>query len=459
MSGATFELVRIHPTGARFKSLSRSGATSCTLGLPQPAQAISPLVLRLSVAALIGLAVGIERERSGQRDPDRGARFAGVRTFLLLGIVGGTCGWLQSVGAVWLAAALVLTAGALVAAAYVVGARTAGVDGTTEVAAIVVVALGLLAGIGEMSVASGAAAVVLVALSEKATIHGALRRLSETEVRAALYFAVLALVILPILPDRSFGPWGGLNPRSLWIVVLIFSGLNFAGFVARRLVGSSRGYGVTGALGGLVSSTAVTLHFSRRSRVAPALARGLAIGTVAASTVLLPRVLIVSAILNPRVALGLLPLLGPPFLAGVALVGWWLWRSPLAQEEGESRDIEATSPLGVRSAITMALAFQVALMAIAFVQSTFGSPGVLASAALLGLTDMDALTLAMNRLGQDPSSTALAALAIGTGVLANALLKLGIAVSLGAPEYRRVAAAGLGVLAAVSVFALVLQAR
>ncbi|MBC7896097.1 MAG: DUF4010 domain-containing protein, partial [Cytophagaceae bacterium] len=141
---------------------------------------------------------------------------------------------------------------------------------------------------------------------------------------------------------------------------------------------------------------------------------------------------------------------------------WWLWRSPLAREGAAGdvpADVETRSPLGVRSAITMALAFQVALMAIAFVQSTFGSPGILATAALLGLTDMDALTLAMNRLGQDASSTALAAMAIGTGVLTNALLKLVLAVSLGGREYRRVAAAGLVVLAAVSALALAALAR
>ncbi|MBC7896307.1 MAG: MgtC/SapB family protein, partial [Cytophagaceae bacterium] len=329
--------------------------------------AISPLLLRLAVAALIGLAVGIERERSGQLDPSRGGRFAGARTFFLLGVLGGTSGWFLSLGWDWAALALILSCGALVTSAYVATARTLGVDGTTEVAALVVLSLGALAGTGELSVASGAATVVVLVLSEKDTIHGTLRRIDPTELRAALYFAVLALVILPILPDRAFGPFGGLNPRSLWIVVLVFSGLNFAGFVARRLVGASRGYGVTGALGGLVSSTAVTLHFSRRSREVPALARGLAIGTVAASTVLLPRVLVVSTILNQGVALSLLPLIGPPLIAGVVMVSWWLWRSPLAREGAAGdvpADVETRSPLGVRSAITMALAFQVALMAI-----------------------------------------------------------------------------------------------
>ncbi|MGQ0646288.1 MAG: MgtC/SapB family protein [Gemmatimonadaceae bacterium] len=400
----------------------------------------------MAVAGLIGLLVGIERERSGH-----GERFAGVRTFLLIGGLGGVAGWFVSVGWALAAVSLVLALGALVTAAYL---RT-GIDGTTEVAALLVTGLGMLAGTGELAVASGAGAVVVVALSEKATIHGWLERIGDVELRSTLYFAVLALVILPILPDRSYGPWGGINPRSLWIVVLLFSGLSFAGYVARQVVGASRGYGVMGALGGLVSSTVVMLQFARTSRTAPDLAVPLGIGAVAASTVLLPRVLVLSALLNPRVAAALLPLLLPPLLAGVALVGWWLWKSGPAHDTEAPTTHDEHSPLGMGSAIRMALLFQVALTTIAVVRTAFGSSGVIATAALLGLTDMDALTLSMNRLGADASSAQLAATAIGVGILSNAMLKLGAALTLGAPEFRRVAAIGLMVLAVFSAGALV----
>lgn len=373
----------------------------------------------------------------------------------MLGTIGGAAGWLATSGLEWVAGALVLASGALVAVAYLVSAPRAGVDGTTEVAAIAVVALGMLSGIGEVGVAAAATAVVAMALSEKDTIHGLLARVDAHELRAALRFAVLALVVLPVLPDRSFGPWGGINPRSLWSVVLIFSGLNFAGYAARGIVGASRGYGVTGALGGLISSTAVTLNFSRYSRVAPALSGALGIGVVAASTVLLPRILVVSTILNPPMAVALVPLLAPALVAGVALVIYWLWRHPEARQDGQhGQDPLEHSPLGLWSSIKMAAAFQLALTIIEVVRGTLGSPGVLASAALFGLTDTDALTLAMSRLATDAGAVRLAATAIAVGVLANALMKLTLSLALGAPAFRRVAGWGLALLAMASAAAL-----
>jgi uncharacterized membrane protein (DUF4010 family) len=420
------------------------------------------LVIRLAVAALVGLAVGIEREWSGHGASGTHPRFAGVRTFLLIGALGGTAGWTLSIGYVAIAVALVGGIGLLIGGAYWSAARGGGaeaLDGTTEVAALLVVALGVLAGLGETAVAAGAGMLMVLALSEKATIRQAVTRLDGTELRAALQFGVLALVVLPVLPDRAFGPWGGVNPRTLWIVVLIFSALNFAGFIARRMVGASRGYGVTGALGGVISSTAVTLQFARLSRDRDTLGAPLAAGTVAASVVLLPRIIILSALLNREVAIALLPYLAPAFVAGVTLVVSQVARMTPPPLDADGADAEERTPLRLVSAIQMAIAFQVALMAIAAIRATFGTPGVLVSAALLGLTDMDALTLSMNRLGATPGAVGLAAQAIAIGVCANALLKLGVAAVLGGPRYRVRAVSGLAVLFATGVATIVVLAR
>lgn len=418
------------------------------------------LVVRLAIAALIGLAVGIERERSGHAPAGPEVRFAGVRTFVLLGSVGGIAGWLADLGPVPVAAALVGGGALLSTVAYWAASRAgpSAIDGTTEVAALLVLALGVVAGLGELGVAGGGGAITALALSEKATIRTLVARLDVREVRAAFLFAVLALVILPVLPNETFGPLGGVNPRTLWIVVLIFSGINFAGWAARRAVGESRGYGVTGALGGLISSTAVTLQFARLSVGASALSTGLGIGVIAACTVLIPRILVVSAALEPAVALLLIPFLLPPLLAGVAVTGLQLARSRGGRVEG-TPDLgldASTSPLGLWSAMKLALAFQAALMAIAYVRESFGPTGVLASAALLGLTDMDALTLSMNRLGTRTGELALAARAIAVGIAANSLLKLTMALVLGSPSFRRVAAPGLLALLLTSLGTLLL---
>jgi uncharacterized membrane protein (DUF4010 family) len=267
-------------------------------------------------------------------------------------------------------------------------------------------------------------------------------RIGESELRAGFTFAVLALVVLPLLPSGRYGPLGGIEPRGLWIVVLFFSALNFAGYLARRAVGAERGYGVTGLLGGLVSSTAVTFQFSRLSREDGSLAAGLAAGVVGASTVLLPRVLVISALLNLDVARALLPFLIPPLLAGIVLLLFAALRKwEQARKTVESNEVR--NPLRLASAIKMALAFQASLMLISFASTTVGRSGVFASAALLGLTDMDALTLSMNRLGTAPDLVPLAARAIAIGVLGNGALKISLALGLGGPAYRRLAASGL----------------
>jgi uncharacterized membrane protein (DUF4010 family) len=411
-------------------------------------------VARLLVAALSGLAVGLEREWSGHAAGPL-ARFAGLRTFLLIGGLGGVSGWMVDSGATAVATVLLAAASALIVAAYVLAARPGGhtVEATTEVAALLVLALGVLAGLGFLELASGATAIMVLALSEKERLRQFVKRIGERELRAGLQFAVLALVIMPLLPPGRYGPWGGIEPRGLWIIVLLFSALNFAGYLARKAVGAERGYGVTGLMGGLVSSTAVTFQFSRLSRTDRSLGTGLAVGVVGASTILLPRVMVISAILNADVGRALVPFVLPPFVLGAALLLFAVVRRwEPAQEAKHADDLQ--NPLRLTSAIKMALAFQASLMLISYVSSTIGASGVLASAALLGLTDMDALTLSMSRLGTTPDLVRLSARAIAIGLLGNAALKITLVIGLGASRYRWLAAMGLGALALTGAIVL-----
>jgi uncharacterized membrane protein (DUF4010 family) len=364
-------------------------------------------------------------------------------------------GWLVATGAQIAAAVLLAGGSALVVAAYLEAARPGGaaVEATTEVAALLVLALGTLAGLGFLEIASGATAVMVLALSEKDRLRSLVSRIGAGELRAALQFAVLALVVLPLLPGGTYGPFGGIQPRSLWIVVLLFSGLSFAGYLARRMVGPERGYGVTGLLGGLISSTAVTFQFSRLSREDAGLAPGLAAGVVGASTVIVPRILLASTVLNADVARALLPLLLPPFLMGLILAGFAFLR-----HWGDSREAETTdgirNPLRLWSAIRLALALQVTLMVFEIVRQQLGTSGVLASAALLGLTDTDALTLSMNRMATNAELTRTAAHAITIGVLSNGILKTLVTVVLGGSRFRRLAAAGLLAIVATGAVSL-----
>ncbi|HMA40802.1 MAG TPA: MgtC/SapB family protein [Gemmatimonadales bacterium] len=400
---------------------------------------------RLGVAALAGLAVGIEREWSGHASGPE-ARFAGARTFLLLGTLGGIAGWLVTGDLLVLAALILGGAMALTVAAYVAAARPGGpaVDGTTEVAALTVLALGTISGLGFPLVTSASVAIMVLALVEKTRIQELIGRIGQREISAALQFAVLALVILPLLPAGPYGPFDSIRPRALWMVVLLFSGLNFLGYLARRAVGETRGLGLTGLLGGLVSSTAVTWSFARQSRREPALSRALAQGVLAACTVLLLRVPILTTILNPPVTWALWRYLLPPLLVGAALVILALRHSSPDAEHTQAQQ----SPLGLWSALKMAAAFQVVLTAIPFVRELWGTPGVLASAALVGLTDTDAITLSMCRMaGPDGAGAALAAEAVTVAMLSNTVLKLCVATALGSTPFRSRVVPGLAGLA------------
>ncbi len=410
------------------------------------------IVVRLGVAALGGLAVGIEREWSVKRGRHT-PHFAGTRTFLLLGLIGALGVELCRSGLMAAGTALLLAGAALIVVAYLLTSKGGpDVGGTTEVAALVVLTAGALAGMGRLALASGLFAFTTLVLAEKGRLHAFVERIEPPELMAAARFAVLALVIFPLLPIGPLGPGPGIRPQELWMLVLLFSGLSFASFVALRLVGLHRGYGLVGLLGGLISSTAATLNFSRESREQPSRGRLLALGVVAACTILPLRVLLLSAALNTALALAVLPYLVPPLAVGFALTA-------LIMRQNDPQATTATTPsnpLRFGAALQMTAAFQLALYLVGWLGSRFGSSGTLASAAAVGLTDVDALIYSMFRLGGASVGVALAGRALAVAVLSNTLFKLGLAVGVGRGPFRRFAAVNLGLLSAASVAALFL---
>jgi uncharacterized membrane protein (DUF4010 family) len=273
--------------------------------------------------------------------------------------------------------------------------------------------------------------------------------------RAGVRFAVMAIVILPLLPEGPFGPWGGVRPRALWALVLFFSGLSFVGYVARRMAGPRQGYAVAGLLGGLVSSTNVTITFARLSRDARAPRAALAAGVLAACALLFVRVEITSAVLSQALSRRLIPVFVPAFVIGV--VGFVLG---LRQREGEGADREGPgNPLEFRSAIQMTALFQAVLFLIHFVQSRFGATGVVVTGALVGLTDMDALTLSMSRQAAAGTDLDVAALALATGIVSNTIVKLLISVIVGRGLFRTLVGIGLAAIAAALVTTMLVLLR
>ena len=332
---------------------------------------------------------------------------------------------------------------------YAAASRT-DVDATTEVAALVVIGAGLAAGLGWAAVGSGIIAVCTLLLVEKSRLHALVARIDDDELRAAARFAVMAVVILPLLPEGPFGPWGGIRLRALWLLVLFFTGLSFCGYLARRIFGARQGYPLAGALAGLVSSTTATFTFARLSRRERELSRPLAAGTIAACTMLFPRVLVATCVLNLAVARSLLPYVAIPFAVGVAAL---LLQRQAGAEAGIPSE-KPSNPLQIQPALQMALLFQLVLFAVDAARRLFGESGVLISGAVLGLTDVDALTISMARAPAAGIATEVAAQAIALGILANSLLKLGVALVYGTPPFRHVTGGVLAAMAAAIAAAI-----
>ncbi len=419
-------------------------------------------LLNLAVAALGGLAVGVEREWSARR-PGEPARFGGVRTFLLLGLTGGLAAVLfrlvdPRLGLVLFAAGL-----GLLLVSYQVSARGGNIDATSEVAGLLVLGAGAAAGFGLLIVASAVSAATALVLVEKGRMHAAVARLESSGLEAGARFAVLALVVLPALPQGPIARLGGLEPQKLWGIVLIFAGLSFAGYIALRLAGPERGYAIAGFLGGLVSSTAVTLNFARESRRDSGdanVSKALALGVVAACAMLPLRVGVVAALLAAPVARALVPALILPLAASAVVVGFTWFRRPQRLRHAHAcRTTRCGS--GPRSR---------------WLSSSRSSSGCsprcasgseraacTASSAVLGLTDMDALTFSLTQLagraappGSSEGALTAEAAARGlvVGMLANTIFKGAVATVVGAGAFRLRVAAALAVLAALFALGL-----
>lgn len=401
----------------------------------------------LIVAILGGAAVGVERQYSGHATgPD--ARLGGVRTFTLLGTLAGISGLLI----IWempIPAALLLAGALMLTVAGYVRASTKDIDATTEVAAVVVLGAGVLGGLGQIRLSAALTTLTVLVLAEKPRLHRMVSRLDEPTMLAAARFAVMSAVILPLLPEGPFGPGPGIRPRELWMLVLLFSGMSFVGFIAQRVTGAA-GYPLTGLLGGLVSSTSVTLTFARLSQSHHKQETPLAAGVIAASAVMFLRVAVAVAVLNVSVLPVLARYVAAPLM--VALAAMVLaWRS-LRGSHAEPSTLK--NPLQFRAAIEMALLFQAVLYAVHYMRAWVGDTGLLASGFVLGLTDVDALTLSMTRSVTTGTSIDAAARAIAIGILANSLMKGGMAFAIGSGRFRWEAGGALLAMAAAGGVAL-----
>jgi uncharacterized membrane protein (DUF4010 family) len=383
----------------------------------------------LGVALAIGLLIGVERGWS-ERGEQEGTRIAGVRTFALIGLLGGAAALVAQPLGVWVPGLGLLALGVLLATAHVVHAQVRrdqlGITG--PVAALLTFVLGALAASGEVAVAAAAAVVAALLLSSKPALHGWLGTLSREELSAGLQLLLLSVVVLPLLPDQGYGPWQALNPHRIWWMVVLIAAISFIGYFAVKTAGTRKGSLVTALFAGLSSSTALTLHFSRLARTRPDFGHLFATGILLACGTMLPRMAAILALIAPALLPSALPgiALMTLTLYGVALVQW---RS-LGGDRGEGAT-PLTNPLELRAAVGFGALLALVMVLAKGMELWLGDAGLMALAAASGIADVDAITLSlggMSRAGLDPKIAVSGVIIAAAG---NCLVKGGMAVAVG----------------------------
>ena len=288
-----------------------------------------------------------------------------------------------------------------------------------------------------MGIAGAITVVAMLLLALKGWLHNLAKRIETSDVEATLKFAIITLIILPLVPNTNFGPEGleVINPYTTWLMVVLIAGLNFVGYILVKVLGREHGFGLTGLLGGLVSSTAVTLGFSQRSRIEPSLAPVLALAILLAWTVMYFRVVVEVGVVNFSLAKELIS--GMLLMGAVSLgICMFLWRRGRSKEKAEVES--GNNPFELGDAIKFGGLFAVVIFIASAAQVYFGDTGLYVAGALAGLTDVDAIALSMANLAQqDPTNSGAAARTIVIAVISNTMVKCGMAIWLGAPAMRR----------------------
>lgn len=388
--------------------------------------------IALATAIAVGLLIGLERERT--KAERISSSFGGVRTYPIIAMVGALATMLEP-ASMWLPLIALLGLFALVAISYAADVRRAEDHGTTtELSAIATYLLGALAasrGVVEpmatrLVLVAGLGVTLTFLLSSKPWTHRFAERISREDFYATMKFLIVAVIVLPLLPDRDVGPLGALNPRTLGVLVVTISGLSFVGYVATRLLGARRGLLLGAALGGLVSSTAVTLSFATRTKAEPRIAPVAAGAIAVAWTIMLGRVAVLAALVYPPV-LGALALpLGAMMLA--SLGGLLI---TFRRADAEPGEVELKNPFDLGSAIKVTLVFAAVLLTTKAATVYLGRGGLYLTSGLAGTTDVDAITLSSAGLAKGGIAVSTAATAISIAIGVNTVVKAVLATAVG----------------------------
>lgn len=428
----------------------------------EPAMSFEEIFLSFLVALAAGSLIGLEREQSRALDK-KPSIIGGVRTFPLIALSGSLSALLAHAVGVWAMLGTLLTLGSFLAISYYQEWRQDGPPGiTTQVAAFITFLLGVLALLPGLPLATGqryllivaSAAVVMAVLSFKAPLHHAVERVSEDDIYATVKFVILALVVLPLLPNRTFGPLHVLNPFEIGTMSVLIAGISFLGYLATRMIGPQQGLAITGILGGLVSSTAVTVSLAPRAKDSPATVPPAAVAILTASATMFARILTIVGIVD----IGLVPTLAWPLgmmtltAYGTAAALYLRSRRELPRAE----PVPHRNPFELRAALQFGLFYATVIFLSKGAQEWLGEGGLYLAGILAGVTEVDAISLSMARFHLDGLVAHIAATAITLAAVTNTVVKAGLAWWLGGRALAVPVALGLGITLGAGGAALML---
>ncbi len=413
---------------------------------------ISPFIQGLLVTIGIGLIIGLEREFNTRQEA---AHLGGIRTFPLVAILGFSLVSVSKYSTPLLFAAALIGIFLLVAVAYWVQTQKGKLGLTTELALLITFTLGAMAAYGALVEAVSITVFVTTLLSLKDQFHGFIERITEEELFAFIKFFIIALLVMPLLPDQPFGPKGLLNAREIGWIVVIVSSISLAGYLALKFGGLQKGILLTAVAGGLFSSTMVAWVFSQRSRETPEAAATYSAGIVLSSTIMYLRVLFLVWVFHPALAPTMLLPCGALLLASL-LVVWFLARHQ--KQGGAVGDFPLGNPLELKNALFFVVLYGVVSLFLFYSAEWFGNAGLYATGTLSGIADIDAITISTAKMSNRQGvGTADAANVILLAMLANTCFKLGVSMLRGTPLLRRLTALGFGLTLLVGAVILMLR--
>jgi len=406
-------------------------------------------LIRLAVAIGIGAIIGLEREFSALHE--KVGSFAGIRTFVLVTLLGFSAAMLYQIMGIWVYVGILLTVFIITGLSYWITASKGEIGATTEFTALISFILGTLAFLGYIEISLMITVIVVVLLSTKIQLHNFIGKITAEELYDFISFVIIALLIFPFLPDKTYGPYNIINPREIGWVVLLTSGVGFAGYILMRVLGTGKGILLSGIVGGLVSSTAVTWVFSKRSSENKLLSPACGVAIMASSCVMVIRMLVWIFIYNKSFFHDVYIEMLMIFIACVLITVFMYFK------QGGNKNIEAdvrqNKPLDLQGTLAFGVIYSVVLLAISYTNNKLGTEGLVMSSVFAGMSDIDAVTITLSKLAHSIEHSKVAT-ALLFATMSNTFIKLIIVLYAGSAALKKLLSFGYGLIIVAILIAI-----